>query len=89
MGLGSCSLACPWSRKLETIKNLEITLPGVEDRFTFARNIAQDLFQYMTSSSSGDRSSQGMMVVPMNVFDKRMERSERKYRIDPHFMMKN
>ncbi|RYH05691.1 DUF775 domain-containing protein [archaeon] len=75
--------------RLETIKNLEITFSGVEDRFTFARKIAQDLFQYMTSFSTGDSTSRGMMVVPMNVFDKWMERFERKYRIDPNFMMKN
>lgn len=74
---------------METIKNLEITNSGVEDRFQFAHKIAQDLFQYMTSFSSGDSSSQGMMVVPMNIFDRWMERFERKYRIDPNFMMKN
>jgi hypothetical protein len=74
---------------LETIKNLEIVYSGVEDRFTFAHKIALDLFQYMTSFSSGDASSTGMMVVPINVFDKWMERFERKYQIDPNFMMKN
>mmetsp|Transcript_4835 Transcript_4835/g.5310 ORF Transcript_4835/g.5310 Transcript_4835/m.5310 type:complete len:184 (-) Transcript_4835:43-594(-) len=74
---------------LETIKNLEISGSGVEDRFTFAHKIALDLFQYMTSFSSGDASSQGMMVVPMNIFDKWFERFERKYKIDPNFMMKS
>jgi hypothetical protein len=43
----------------------------------------------MTSFSSGDSSSRGMMVVPMNIFDRWMERFERKYKIDPNFMMKN
>jgi hypothetical protein len=75
--------------RLETIKNLEIASSGVEDRFLFAHRIAQDLFQYMASFSTGDSTSQGAMVVPMNVFDKWMERFERKYRIDPNFMMKS
>lgn len=74
---------------LETIKNLELVSSGVEDRFTFARKIAQDLFQFMTSFSAGDASSQGAMVVPMNIFDRWMERFERKYRIDPNFMLKS
>eukprot|EP00349_Pseudokeronopsis_sp_Brazil_P002159 CAMPEP_0202964564 /NCGR_PEP_ID=MMETSP1396-20130829/8645_1 /ASSEMBLY_ACC=CAM_ASM_000872 /TAXON_ID= /ORGANISM="Pseudokeronopsis sp., Strain Brazil" /LENGTH=183 /DNA_ID=CAMNT_0049686759 /DNA_START=128 /DNA_END=679 /DNA_ORIENTATION=- len=74
---------------LETIKNLELVGSGVEDRFTFAHKIAQDLFQYMASFSTGDAASQGMMVVPMNVFDRWMERFERKFRIDPNFMLKS
>lgn len=61
----------------------------MEDRFAFAHKIALDLFQYMTSFSTGDASSSGMMVVPMNIFDKWMERFTRKYNMDPNFMMKN
>lgn len=72
---------------LDTIKNLDLVLSGVEDRFGFAHKIALDLFQYMTSFSSGDQ-QQGMMVVPLNVFDRWMERFERKYRQDPNFMLK-
>lgn len=75
--------------RLATIKNLEIAASGVEDRFAFAHKIALDLFQYMTSFSTGDATSKGMMVVPMNIFDRWMERFERKYRQDPNFMMKN
>ncbi len=75
--------------RLATIKNLEIASSGVEDRFAFAHKIALDLFQYMTSFSTGDATSKGMMVVPMNIFDRWMERFERKYRQDPNFMMKN
>jgi hypothetical protein len=60
---------------------------GFEDRFNFAHKIALDLFQYMTSFSVPD-SPVGMMVVPTNIFDRWMERFERKYRIDPNFMMK-
>jgi hypothetical protein len=74
---------------LDTIKNLNIVSSGVEDRFAFAHKIALDLFQYMTSFSTGDASSRSMMTVPMNIFDCWMERFERKYRIDPNFMMKN
>jgi hypothetical protein len=73
---------------LETINNLELTFSGVEDRFAFAHKIAMDLFQYMASFSTGGGSSNGMMVVPMNVFDKWMERFTRKYNLDPNFMMK-
>lgn len=80
---------CMCIYRLETIQNLEIVKSGVEDRFTFAHKIALDLFQYMTSFSTGDASSRGMMVVPMNVFDRWMERFERKYRIDPNFMLKS
>ena len=72
--------------RLETINNLQITSSGVDDRFAFAHKIALDLFQYMTSFSSG--SGSGMMMVPTNIFDRWMERFERKYRLDPNFMMK-
>ena len=75
---------------METIHNLQIMNVGVEDRFAFAHKIALDLFQFMTSfSTTSDISSnRGMMTVPMNIFDKWMERFERKYKIDPNFMMK-
>jgi hypothetical protein len=74
---------------MQTIENLEISNSGVDDRFAFAYKIAMDLFQYMTSFSVGDATNNNMMVVPMNIFDKWMERFERKYRLDPNFMMKN
>jgi hypothetical protein len=74
-------------RRLETIQNLQIANSGVDDRFAFAHKIALDLFQYMTSFSTGGDGS-GMLVVPTNIFDRWLERFERKYRIDPNFMMK-
>lgn len=74
------------SYRLETINNLHIAGSGVEDRFAFAHKIALDLFQYMTSFSSGTQN--GMIAVPTSIFDKWMERFERKYRLDPNFMMK-
>lgn len=74
---------------LETIVNLDIVSGGVEDRHAFAHKIASDLFQYMASFSSANGSSSEAMVVPTNVFDKWIERFDRKYSYDPNFMMKN
>jgi hypothetical protein len=74
-------------RRIETILNLGIEMSGVEDRHAFAHKIALDLFQYMNSFSQG--SQDGMLIVPTSVFDKWMERFDRKYRLDPNFMMKN
>eukprot|EP00428_Durinskia_dybowskii_P065411 CAMPEP_0170386398 /NCGR_PEP_ID=MMETSP0117_2-20130122/17013_1 /TAXON_ID=400756 /ORGANISM="Durinskia baltica, Strain CSIRO CS-38" /LENGTH=163 /DNA_ID=CAMNT_0010642217 /DNA_START=87 /DNA_END=575 /DNA_ORIENTATION=+ len=54
---------------LETIKNLDISTSGVDDRFAFAHKIALDLFQYMNSFSTGS-SGNGMIVVPTNIFDR-------------------
>ena len=75
---------------LSTIENLSLTNSGFEDRFAFAHKIALDLFQYMSSFSTPTPvgSPGGMMVVPSNIFDRWMERFERKYRQDPNFMMK-
>jgi hypothetical protein len=71
---------------LETIFNLDIAMSGVDDRHAFAHKIALDLFQYMNSFSQSGQS--GMMLVPTGIFDKWMERFDRKYRLDPNFMMK-
>jgi hypothetical protein len=71
---------------LETIQNLQIAASGVDDRFAFAHKIALDLFQYMSSFSSGG--GNGMIAVPTSIFDRWLERFERKYRQDPNFMMK-
>lgn len=70
---------------METIQNLELTYSGVEDRFAFAHKIATDLFQFMASFSTGGGA---VMTVPVNIFDKWMERFTRKYNQDPNFMMK-
>ena len=79
----------PLSRvfRLDTITNLSIEHSGVEDRFAFAHKIALDLFRYMASFSQGTE-GEGMMVVPNTIFDRWMERFERKYSMDPNFMMK-
>ena len=73
---------------LDTIKNLQIENSGYQDRFNFAHKIALDLFQYMASFSQGN-SPAGMMVVPNNIFDRWLERFERKYKLDPNFMLRN
>ena len=72
--------------RLATIENLSLTTSGVEDRFAFAHKIALDLFTFMTSFSQS--SQPGYMMVPTNMFDQWMQRFERKYRLDPNFMMK-
>lgn len=74
---------------LDTIVNLDIVSDGVENRHAFAHKIASDLFQYMASFSTANGSSNEAMVVPTNVFDKWIERFDRKYSHDPNFMMKN
>lgn len=71
---------------MDVIANLEMQNSGVEDRYNFAHKIALDLWQYM--ASFGDAGQPGMMVVPTSVFDKWMERFDRKYKQDPNFMMK-
>mmetsp|Transcript_7560 Transcript_7560/g.7654 ORF Transcript_7560/g.7654 Transcript_7560/m.7654 type:complete len:182 (-) Transcript_7560:1811-2356(-) len=71
---------------LETIENLNLMASGVDDRFSFAHKIANNLFQYMISFSQGSQA--GMMVVPNNIFDEWMKRFDRKYKLDPNFMMK-
>ena len=82
------ALKCSLNR-LETISNLDMVNTGVEDRLAFAHKIALDLFQFMTSFSSGDPSSNNnCLIVPTNIFDKWFSRFEAKYKIDPNFMMK-
>jgi len=71
---------------LDVILNLQIENSGFEDRFNFAHKIALDLFEYMTSFSQ--TSTPGTMMVPTNIFDRWFERFERKYRLDPNFMLK-
>lgn len=71
---------------METIANLNLGWSGVEDRYAFAHKIALDLFRYMTSFSRSN--DPGMMLVPNNIFDQWMQRFERKYKLDPNFMMK-
>jgi hypothetical protein len=72
----------------DTIQNLELIMSGVDDRHAFAHKIATDLFQYMSSFSQPTHVGE-MMMVPTNILDRWMERFDRKYRLDPNFMMKS
>lgn len=74
---------------LETIDNLAISASGVEDRRAFAYKIARDLFEYMASFSQNSGAQTGLMLVPNDVFDKWIQRFDRKYKLDPNFMLKN
>ena len=71
----------------ETISNLEIMNSGVDERKEFAIKIARDLFLYMTSFSQQTQMGE-MLLVPTGVLDKWIERFNRKYSLDPNFMMK-
>jgi hypothetical protein len=71
---------------LDTIRNLELTRSGFDDRFAYAHKVARDLYNYMASFSQPQND---MMLVPVNVFDQWMRRFESKYRRDPDFMMKD
>ena len=72
---------------LETIENLNIATDGVEDRFHFAHKIALDLWQYLTSFTTDNGSA--TIVVPKNIFDRWLEKFNRRYKLDPNFYMKN
>lgn len=72
----------------ETIDNLQISGSGVDDRFAFAHKIARDLFLYMTSFSTPTNVGE-MLMVPTGILDRWIERFNRKYSIDPNFMMKD
>jgi len=68
---------------------------GHEERRTFARAIARDLWNFLTSfsqkaPSGGAIQSNGeMMLIPTNVLDSWLKRFDSKYARDPNFMMKS
>jgi len=72
---------------VDIIKNLDLVYSGVEDRRAFAHKIAQDLFQYMVSFSQASLVGE-MLLVPTNILDRWLERFNRKYSLDPNFMLK-
>lgn len=90
---------------MSTIANLpSLSGSGVNDRYAFAKKIADDLYQFMTSfstpttcASSTVPNSPGvvvspnreMMMLPTNILDQWMIRFDRKYKKDPNFMMKS
>mmetsp|Transcript_26015 Transcript_26015/g.60937 ORF Transcript_26015/g.60937 Transcript_26015/m.60937 type:complete len:253 (-) Transcript_26015:154-912(-) len=67
---------------------------GHEERRTFARAIARDLWNFLTSfsqkaPSGGAIQTNGeMMLIPTNVLDSWLKRFDSKYARDPNFMMK-
>ena len=71
---------------LETMENLEIAAKGVEDRLGFARKIAENLFNFMTSFSQS--MTPGLLQVPADIFDRWMSVFESKFKRDPNFFIK-
>jgi hypothetical protein len=70
---------------LDTMSNLEIASKGVEDRLGFARKLAENLYNFMTSFSSG---TPGILQVPSDVFDRWLAVFESKFKRDPNFFIK-
>ena len=70
---------------LDTLSNMDIASSGVEDRLEYAKKIAMDLFNYMTSFSQSNQP--GMMLVPTKVFDDWLSRFTRKFAIDQNFFL--
>ena len=73
---------------MEMIQNVDLVSSGVDDRFAFAHKIAKDLFLFMTSFTQPTQIGE-MMVVPTNILDRWIERFNRKYQMDPNFMVLN
>lgn len=73
---------------VQNIDNLQITKKGVEERVVdVAKKIALNLFNYLQSFDDSNQSN-GMMMVPTNVFERWLTRFQNKYRMDPNFFMK-
>jgi hypothetical protein len=72
---------------LDTLANMDIAATGVEDRLEYAKKIALDLFNYMTSFSQSNQP--GMMMVPTKVFDDWLARFTRRFAIDQNFFLKS
>ncbi len=70
---------------LDTLANMDIAATGVEDRLEYAKKIALDLFNYMTSFSQSNQP--GMMMVPTKVFDDWLTRFTRRFAIDQNFFL--
>uniref|UniRef100_A0A7S2R3M5 Hikeshi-like domain-containing protein n=1 Tax=Rhizochromulina marina TaxID=1034831 RepID=A0A7S2R3M5_9STRA len=81
---------------LEVAANLGLEVlaaGGAEEKRTFARAIARDLWNYLASFSQsvpGSVQTSGeMMLVPTTILDRWMERFDAKYQRDPNFMLKS
>ncbi|CAM9091257.1 unnamed protein product [Ascophyllum nodosum] len=73
----------------DVVTNLRLGAGGVQDRKEFAKKIAKDLFQFMSSFSQNTHAGPEVMVVPTNVLDRWITRFESKYSRDPNFMLKD
>ena len=74
---------------LTEIENLG--LKNNDDRYCFAHKIAKDLHNFMCSFSNNNTGTaqDTQLVVPINIFDRWIQRFEDKYKRDPNFMMKS
>lgn len=74
------------------MRNLGVEHSGVEDRRAFARKIAHDLHNYISSHArtefNGQRLGTEMLVVPTNFIDRWIARFDEKYHRDPNFYLK-
>lgn len=74
---------------LDTIANLELATSGVDERRLFAHGIARDLWSFICSfAQQTQQGGQEVVSLPANAMDLWLERFDRKYKIDPSFMLK-
>lgn len=70
------------------LQNLDVESQGVEDRVVhMARKIALNLFNFMQSFDDCNAKG-GKMTVPVNVFERWIQRFKNRYKVDPNFFMK-
>lgn len=69
------------------ISNLGI-VDKAHSKLFVAQKIASDLFRFMQSFDTGSAAGSGMMVVPLNIFDRWFQRFENRFRRDPNFFLK-
>eukprot|EP00347_Sterkiella_histriomuscorum_P024532 403330782 len=56
----------------------------------FAKKVAMNLFNFMQSFNKNDNTQgDGLLVVPLNTFDKWLDKFMRKYELDPNFVFKS
>ena len=58
-------------------------------RLYVAKQIANDLYTFLQSFDTGAASSQQLMMVPLNIFERWYQRFEAKFRRDPNFFLRN
>lgn len=73
------------------IANVDVTAAtnATNDKLFVAQKIAADLFRFMQSfDTGGNNNNRGMMMVPVNIFDRWFQRFEARFRRDPNFFLK-